>query len=55
MTNGTRSSHTLGRSMAAAMMIVALAAVSVSIHPTSVLAIGTGFTYQGQLKKNGSP
>jgi hypothetical protein len=41
--------------MAAGATIVANAAIFVSIHATPALAIGTGFSYQGQLKKNNVP
>ncbi len=55
MSDGAQYTHALERAKAAAAMIAALAVISVAIHPTSALAIGTSFTYQGQLKKNSAP
>ncbi len=55
MSNGTQNTHALERAKDAAVMIAAFVAISVAIQPTSAFAIGTSFTYQGQLKKNGTP
>ncbi len=55
MSNRTRNARDLGRAIAVGAAIVAIAAISVPIRPKSAYAIGTSFTYQGQLKKNGLP
>jgi hypothetical protein len=54
MSHCTRHSHAL-RCTAALAMILAVAMTFVATEAPSVFAIGTGFTYQGQLKKSGAP
>lgn len=55
MSDSTRTRVTLSRAAATLAVVFIAAALLVSAHATSALAIGTGFTYQGQLKKNGTP
>ena len=50
-----RAGTTLSRTAAVLAAALVVASALVSAHATSALAISTNFSYQGQLKKNGTP